>query len=157
MKSKRPLTVYGICIHRLISDPILENFPKATNCAQLRAIVATHTKKEAAELLGISVSHLSEYGSVSGNEEQIAIATAKPGQIFAKPITDYSDKYVEIARTPYMAKRRFLRSDVSAEVFTSEELETIIDHFAESDDPVGQSIASKAREMMKLRGPNTTL
>ena len=49
---------------------------------QLNTIVATHTQKEAAKLLGISLYELRNYWSETGNDIEINVATSKPGVVF---------------------------------------------------------------------------
>jgi hypothetical protein len=51
---------------------------------QVRCIVATRTKKRAAELLNIPVSHLNNYFSVTGNSKELAIALAEPEVVFTE-------------------------------------------------------------------------
>ena len=45
---------------------------------QARAVVATKTKKRAAELFGLSMYLMNNYASVTGNEKEIAAAMEKP-------------------------------------------------------------------------------
>jgi len=45
---------------------------------QARAVVATKTKKKAAELLGLSMYMMNNYASETGNEKEIAAAMKKP-------------------------------------------------------------------------------
>ncbi|MBL4596915.1 MAG: hypothetical protein JKX99_10105 [Robiginitomaculum sp.] len=50
---------------------------------QIRTIVATRTKKRACELLGISIGHLNNYWSPTGNKIELAIATKRPEVVFS--------------------------------------------------------------------------
>lgn len=49
-----------------------------------RAIVAATSQKAAAELIGISVNHLREYGSQTGNAKEIEIAMRRPGMVWRR-------------------------------------------------------------------------
>lgn len=49
-----------------------------------REMVATATKKEAAELFGFSLHTLNQYASITGNKDDIAVALTKPGTVFIK-------------------------------------------------------------------------
>lgn len=49
-----------------------------------RAIVAANTKKEAARVADISLNELRNYWCITGNETEVAIATAKPGVLFVQ-------------------------------------------------------------------------
>lgn len=48
---------------------------------QCRAVVATKTKKRAAELLKMSLYTLNSYGCVTGNEKEIEAAMKEPGTV----------------------------------------------------------------------------
>ena len=52
------------------------------NGKQVRTIVATRTKKRAAELLNLSAFEFREYWTDTGNETELKIALAKPETIF---------------------------------------------------------------------------
>lgn len=54
----------------------------SARASQYRCVVAAKNQLEAAERLGISVSHLRAYGSITGNVEEVALATGKPGTVF---------------------------------------------------------------------------
>lgn len=49
---------------------------------QDHTIVAARSRAAAARLLGISSATLLNYGSITGNEEKVAVALAEPGQVF---------------------------------------------------------------------------
>lgn len=49
-----------------------------------RRIVATTSKKKAAELIGTTFYHFNEYGSETGNEEEVKLAMSKPGTVFER-------------------------------------------------------------------------
>ena len=48
---------------------------------QLRTIVAATSQKQAAELLGVSVSFLKDYFAVTGTPAEVAAALAAPGVV----------------------------------------------------------------------------
>lgn len=60
-----------------------------------RKIVATRTKKEAAEALGMSMYMFNQYASDTGNQTEIELATSKPGTVFYKSNSIYSDPFKE--------------------------------------------------------------
>lgn len=47
----------------------------------IRTIVAARSQKEVASLLGISVSHMRDYWSVTGNEVECKVALTQPGVV----------------------------------------------------------------------------
>lgn len=47
-----------------------------------RRIVATTSKKRAAELIGTSYYHFNEYASQTGNKEEVELAMSKPETVF---------------------------------------------------------------------------
>lgn len=49
-----------------------------------RRIVATTSQKEAAKLIGVSLSEFRNYGCETGNEEEIKVAMEKPGTAFER-------------------------------------------------------------------------
>lgn len=49
---------------------------------QVDIMVATTSQKKASELLDVSIGTIRDYFSVTGNDEDIAIATARPETIF---------------------------------------------------------------------------
>jgi hypothetical protein len=63
---------------------------------QCLVIVATTSRKEAARLMDVPDSFLRDYGSETGNAAQIAIATSKPGTLFATKDMNYPEEYKEI-------------------------------------------------------------
>jgi hypothetical protein len=46
--------------------------------------VAAKTKKEAAAAFDMSVYQLNQWSSVTGNAEEVEMATSKPGQLFVR-------------------------------------------------------------------------
>ncbi len=50
--------------------------------SQVRTIVATTSKKKAAEILNLSMGAFSQFWSETGNKTEIEVATKKPGIIF---------------------------------------------------------------------------
>lgn len=142
------MKVFGIILPVFPSDNI--------SARQCRAVVAAKTKKAAAELFGVSYGEFSNYGCETGDTLEIDTAMANPNQVFARSVDDYSGPYVEISRKPHVPFKRakkqyapvfdYTRRDVPA--FTNEELTTILERFVMSNDPVGQSIATKAEKML---------
>lgn len=53
-------------------------------CQQMRAIVATRTKKKAAELLGQSMHIFNEYAAQTQNEMDLKLALAKPETVIVR-------------------------------------------------------------------------
>lgn len=51
-------------------------------CGTHRRIVATTSKKRAAELVGTSFYHFNEFASITGNETEVALAMAKPETVY---------------------------------------------------------------------------
>ena len=54
-----------------------------------KAIIATTSWEKAAAALGISVGSARKFGSITGNAQEIALATAHPGVCFIRE-TDHS-------------------------------------------------------------------
>lgn len=143
------MKVFGIILPVVPSDNI--------SARQCRAVVAAKTKKAAAELFGVSYGEFANYGCETGNALEIDTAMATPNQVFARSVDDYSGPYVEISRRPHVPFRRvkkqyapvfdYTRMD-EVPAFTHEELTTILERFAMSNDPIGQSIATKAEKML---------
>jgi hypothetical protein len=67
----RPLKVYGITTHL-----------GGNARGQVRAIVATTTKKAALQAMRCTTSHFNTYGDETGNALEIEVATAEPGTVF---------------------------------------------------------------------------
>lgn len=63
-----------------------------------RRIVATTSKKKAAELIGTSLYHFNEYGCETGNEEEIKMAMSKPETVFEQSLRSSSSPWVEITK-----------------------------------------------------------
>jgi hypothetical protein len=49
---------------------------------QVRTIVATTSKKKAAELVGESIHQINTWWEETGNATEVAVATAKPDTVF---------------------------------------------------------------------------
>jgi hypothetical protein len=138
-----------------------ERLGQARHVRQMQAVVATTTKKEAIEKFGITPSEANGYMHETGNEQDIAKAMSKPGQVFAHAINSYGNDrpYIEITRTPHVPLKRAKRlsyeerkalwdeADRQRELrqFTHEELEYMVDMFAGANNPVAASIAERAR------------
>lgn len=56
--------------------------PKTGLNTQCAAVVAASSKKAAAKAFGMSVYTLTQYGSITGNEEEIKLAMMEPGEVF---------------------------------------------------------------------------
>lgn len=159
----RPLKVFAYTLSCSSEESKL--LGQRSHIRQVKAIVATTTKKEAVEKFGITQSEARGYMSETRNAASIAKATSKPGQVFAYGINDYSEdkKYIEIARRPHvpiprpkrpsyeemMATREENRKKREARRLTKEELEYIAEMFGGSNYPVALSIAEKARLMLE--------
>lgn len=62
---------------------------------QLRTIVAANSQRQAAELLGVSVSFLKDYFPVTGAPAEVAAAMAAPGVVL-QATGERSKEYVPI-------------------------------------------------------------
>lgn len=63
---------------------------------QIRAIVATKTKKRACELFGISYNYFINYGCETYNDKELKIALKKPEVIFYREIYDWTGEYKKL-------------------------------------------------------------
>lgn len=54
---------------------------------QSRTVVAARSRAAAARALDVSSAYLRDYGSITGNEAEIEIATSRPGVAFTKDRT----------------------------------------------------------------------
>ena len=63
-----------------------------------RRIVATTSKKKAAELIGTSLYHFNEYGCETGNEEEIKLAMSKPETVFEREDWRAGAPWVEVTK-----------------------------------------------------------
>lgn len=52
---------------------------------RFRAVVAARSKAAAAEAFGTTVRHVTVYGSVTGNREEVEVAMAEPGVAWTRP------------------------------------------------------------------------
>ena len=146
----RPLIVYG---YTLMASPqeVLKHYPDTKYVSQVRAVVATRTKKEAIAAFGVSTGEARNYISVTGNEHELEIALAKPGQVFARPLNEWNGDYFEIERRSHVPRKRargVLTHYTPPPSFTREELEAIAERFAMANDSIGQEIAAKALLML---------
>jgi hypothetical protein len=62
---------------------------------QVRKIIAATSWTEASRLSGCRMSELRFCGSITGNDQEIALATAKPGTLFYVPINEPFKTYRE--------------------------------------------------------------
>lgn len=60
---------------------------------QVRRIVAAPSQRAAAVHFRCSVNHLRNFGSITGNIEEIRTATAQPGVVFWRPINDRNGEW----------------------------------------------------------------
>jgi hypothetical protein len=61
-----------------------------------RVIVAAHTQKEAATLIGVSLNHFREYAAETGNEIERGVAINKPLTVFWADSREYRAPYTEM-------------------------------------------------------------
>lgn len=155
----RELKVFGMIIASFGGEA--QRLGSRQHIRQIRAVVATTTKKEAIEKLGITATDARDHLGETGNEQEIKIAMSKPGQVFASAIDAYSDdkKYIEIERNPHVPVKRgkresyeeraarWARQDAAREArkFTAEELEHLVDMLSGANHPLSASIAEKAK------------
>lgn len=71
---------------------VVGNHPIASRNGQVRAFAAVRSQKEFATLIRSSVNFVRVYASVTGNAEQVAMATAEPGVLFYESL-DYPKKW----------------------------------------------------------------
>lgn len=57
----------------------------------LRTIVAASSQAKAAQLIGVPVSEIRNYWSVTGNAHQIDVALSQPGVVFKSSGVDQDD------------------------------------------------------------------
>jgi hypothetical protein len=158
----RELKVFGTTLATFGDE--WEKLGQARHVRQCRAIVAAATKKEAASKLGISIHEANGFMTETGNGRELAIALAKPGQVFAFPI-NYSGRdetYIEIERTPHEPVKRTKRlsyeerqalwdkadADRKARKFSAEELEHLVEMLTGANHPLSASIVEKARLLL---------
>jgi hypothetical protein len=166
-RSKRTLKVFGYILATYGDESA--RLGQASHVRQCRAIVAATTKKEAAEKFGISMHEANGFMSETGNDEEIALAMSKPGQVFAKPI-NYSKTpvVIEIERKPHVPFKRAPRmsiddkmklwdkqkADREARRFTKEELEYMVEMFEGGNNPVAAAIAERAKLILSEAANN---
>jgi hypothetical protein len=61
---------------------------------QVRAIVATPTRRAAADILGCSDYFMAGYAAETGNEMELEIALSQPGKVFYSPTNRIGIGYV---------------------------------------------------------------
>lgn len=83
---KRELQVWGVSIH-------LRSVGR-----QCRTVVAATSRNEAALLLGCSSNYLKDFGSVTGNPTEVAVAMAKPRTLFYTLSQNIGKDYLEIVK-----------------------------------------------------------
>lgn len=153
--SKRTLKVFGIILASYRDDRMQEHYPDMPDhVRQVRAIVATKTKKEAQELFGVTSGEMNNFSGETGNEFELATALAKPGQVFARPVNKFNDTpFVEITRKAHVPMKRRPRPvwtpPVPKPAFTKEELETIFARFEMSNDPDSIAVRDKAAAILR--------
>lgn len=74
-----------------------------------RLVVAARSQREAAHLMGLSLSSFRRFASVTGNAEEIETCTARPGQVFSEP-TSGPRVMTPISRAPHRPRKRPSRS-----------------------------------------------
>lgn len=67
------------------------------NGKQVRTIVATTSQQKAADLVGISLGHLRDYWSVTGNPVELELALSKPNAVFISDST-FGKDFVELTK-----------------------------------------------------------
>lgn len=60
---------------------------------QIQAVVATTSKKKAAELFDVSMYTMNYYGSETWNKDDCEVALAEPGVVFWRGLDDRSGSY----------------------------------------------------------------
>lgn len=159
----RELKVFGTLI--MARGDETASLGMAGHHRQIRAIVATTTKKEAIEKLGLNSSGGRDFLTETGNDDEIKLATSKPGQVFAFEPHRSKSVYIEITRkahVPFKRSKRLtyeeqkaLRDQAEAErakrKFTNEELEYLVDLLTGANNPVGASIAERAALILNDR------
>jgi hypothetical protein len=157
-QSKRPLVVYAMMLSSAKEDN-LPLRPDGRPHRQVRAIVATRTKKEAIALFGCTAGEFREYSSKTSNAIDLEVALAKPGQLFVRRIDDWDGNYLPSSRSPHVPLPRVKGPSkplsqrpqrlLPVAKFTRNELEMIRDHFAMANDSDGLGIAEKAQLMLE--------
>jgi hypothetical protein len=73
---------------------------KPQTCAlvgrQIRCVVAATGKKAAADALKVSAYSFNQYASEISEPKGVAVASSKPGAVFAKALDDFHGEYVEV-------------------------------------------------------------
>jgi len=104
VKATPALRVWGITMHM----PSAFREKLALTHSQARAIVAAKSRAAAARALGATITerHLKEYGSVTGNAEEVALANARYPEV--SYTVDHSKLWFDINgdRVAVKAKRR---------------------------------------------------
>ena len=145
------LKVWGITLPSLPRDGL--------GGPQVRGIVATTTKKEAARLFGVSLYDFVNYACETSNEIEINTAKVKPGQVFGSNLNDWEKSFKEIFRSSYVVVPRRKGRAIHAATppshavveFTDEELFYMAEMFEHSNNPIARTIAEKTIAMCKRR------
>ena len=153
------LKVFGMCIASYSKDEVFKYYTdeQYLRSRQLEAVVATKTKKEAAQLFGVTYNYFSEYAGETGNERQIAAAMSNPGVVMARPLNVYGNDapYFPVYREPHIIrprrKKKPLDLTITKPYFTNKDLLMIEQRFAMSNDPEGVEIARKCRIMLGIK------
>jgi hypothetical protein len=152
----RELKVYGTLL--VASPEEQEALGQNSRQRQIRAIVATRTKKEACEKLGLSASEARGFLAETFNPEETDMAMSEPGQVFATQ-SHVKKYFIKIERRPHVPVKRTKRlsfaeqmkireknrAEREARAFTREELEYMVDLFSSANNPLAASIAERAR------------
>lgn len=141
----REMKVWGIYL--MAGSNTLPDQP-IRNSMQIRAIVATTTKVEAARLFGVPIGYFNDYAAETANDKELETALDKPGQVFGRWADKNNGPYTPAVIRPHIARKRIPKPErkpyVPPVTFTDEELMAIAGRFAGANDPVGQAIARKA-------------
>lgn len=84
---------YGVILHAMPNDREVLALPPGHT--QVRAVVAAPSLRVAAQLLGITLGNLRNYGGETANEVEVAAAQSKPGTVFVRALDDHKGEYVE--------------------------------------------------------------
>lgn len=84
----RALKIYTYTGH---SSQVARALGSRPHISQVRCVVAAHTQKQAAALLGTSPSDMRHFGgTLDRDHPEAALALASPGQVFARGLDDYA-------------------------------------------------------------------
>lgn len=98
MARKRTLKVYRGTVYgrpEWAKAAGLERDPRQWN-----AVVAAYSGQQARALLGMTHGDWRHSGGITGNAEAVEIAMSAPGQVFARPLTQYGVDHIKLGRRP---------------------------------------------------------